>query len=154
QAAVFDEGAKTLTQHDCAPASGISTAANVYISGTSALNSAGGTIAAGAGYARVPSGIAQVVFLDQRSALSVAGTRGDYTSSIPGGGCGCLVSYKTAGSGSGGGSTVAPKKVQSIEKNFSATSASLGLPQNVAGGNLLTVQIAQWDANGGHRTAK
>src|SRR5262249_38210868 len=45
----------------------------------------------------VASGIAQVVFLDQSSALSVAGTRGDYTSSIARGGCGCLVSYKAAG---------------------------------------------------------
>lgn len=151
QSATFDEASKTLLQHDCAPVGGITTAANVYISGTSALNSAGGTITPGAGYARIASAAAQVVFLEQSSAAAVAGTRGDFTSTIGRGGCACLVSYKAASGG--GGPVVAPNKVQSIETSFSATSGSVTLPQKVASGNLLTVQVAQYDANGGHRTA-
>src|SRR5262249_7230611 len=55
QTATFDEGAKTLLQHDCAPAAGITTASFAYISGTSALNSAGGTITSGTGYSRIAS---------------------------------------------------------------------------------------------------
>src|SRR5262249_22100245 len=116
QTTTFDEGANNLTQHDCAGTAGITTSANVYISGSSVLNSSGGTITPGTGYARIAASIASVTFLDQSSAASVAGTRGDYKSTITRGGCGCLVSYKAAvASGGSGSSAVAPKKVQTAE---------------------------------------
>src|SRR5262249_55437315 len=116
-----------------------------------------GTITAGTGYTRLPTsaGNNNVIYLEQSSAASVAGTRGDYTSTIARRGCGCLVSYKAAGSGSGtGGSAVAPKRVQSTEKGFiNAASGSVTLSQKVTTGNLLTVQIVEADANASFRTA-
>src|SRR5438445_4829856 len=53
----------------------------------------------------------------------------------------------------GGPVLAAPTKAQSNEKAFVGASGALTLASNVTTGNLLTVQIAQWDANGGHRTA-
>src|SRR5262249_3295777 len=89
-----DEGANNLIQHDCAPAAGITTAANVYISGTSALNSSGGTTIPGRAYRQLSSSSDRVLYLEQSSAVSLSGTRGDYTTTIARGACGCLVSYK------------------------------------------------------------
>lgn len=152
QAGSFDEAAKNLTQHDCAPAAGITTAASVYVSATSALSGSGGTISPVAGYSFLTGVSVRIVHLEAASVASLAGTRGQFNSSVACGACGCLVSYKAPPAGAGG-SNVAPKQVQSAQASYSASSISVKLPQTVASGDLLTVQIAQWDGNGANRTA-